>query len=156
MGTYYVDKWTTIFVKSCLNNSTVCAQLILIIPSKPSPLSFPHRHNYCSPCNVIISCATFQAVFCQNWQHWMGCGFLWGVMSPPCLLKLKYLHLLSKRCILYSFQAAEKIRAAEEIPLPKIQTFVPFSCTEAVNLFFYHMRGKITECWLAETEGIFS
>ena len=56
-------------------------------------------------------------------------------MSPPSLLKLKYFHLLSKRCILYSFQAAEKIRAAEEIPLPKIQTFVPFSCTEPVNLF---------------------
>ena len=23
------------------------------------------------------------------------------------------------------------------------------------NLLFYHMQGKITECWLAETEGIF-
>ena len=27
---------------------------------------------------------------------------------------------------------------------------------DAIHFFVYHMQGKITECWLAETESIFS
>ena len=42
------------------------------------------------------------------------------------------------------------------VMLSSIVTMLLFFISTIARFMVYHMQGKITECWLAETEGIFS
>ena len=123
-----------------LHSQILLVQVVPQIPNFPDYLSRNSllRLAIYSEDLVFFSCVAFSSCLSKKRVH------VWFFI--PCQLDTQNKWWAYEEAIFERSTTVARLLIARTFR-PKVHSF---------HFIFYHIRGKITECWLAETEGIFS